>query len=114
MIARFGGATRAREAAVFRSIPAPGVILRRMSQEDDARARAERKAARQSWPIRVYKLGEEPPDDLSATTTAEERLAMMWPLARQAWALTGKPLPDYSRRETPIRIAPSPVRKKGS
>jgi hypothetical protein len=85
-----------------------------MSQEDDDRARAERRAARRSWPIRVYKLGEEPPDDLSATTTAAERLAMMWPLARQAWAFTGRPFPSYERSEMPIRVVPSPVRKKGS
>lgn len=85
-----------------------------MSQEDDDRARAERRAARRNWPIRVYKLGQEPPDDLSATTTAEERLAMMWPLARQVWAFTGRPFPSYKRSEMPIRIVPSPVRKKGS
>lgn len=29
------------------------------------------------WPVRVYRLGEEPTDDLSATTTADERLAMV-------------------------------------
>lgn len=79
--------------------------------EDEARAA--RAAARRDWPIRVYKLGEEPPEDLSATTTPAERLAMMWPLTLDAWAFTGKPLPDYKRSETPIRVIPSPVRKKG-
>jgi hypothetical protein len=84
-----------------------------MSSEADDRAREARRAARHNWPIRVYKLGEEPADDLSATTTAAERLAMMWPLTLQVWALTGRPLPDYKRSETPIRVVPSPVRKKG-
>ena len=27
---------------------------------------------------------------------------MMWPLAIEAWSLTGKPIPDYARNETPI------------
>jgi hypothetical protein len=85
-----------------------------MSPEDEDRARDGRRAARRDWPIRVYKLGEEPPDDLSATTTAEERLAMMWPLARQAWAFTGRPFPEYARRQTPIRVAPSPLKTRGT
>jgi len=83
-----------------------------MSVEDDEAARAARRQARRNWPIRVYRLGEEPPDDLSATTTAEERLGMMWPLALQAWGLTGRPLPDYPRNEAPIRAVPSPVGSK--
>jgi hypothetical protein len=68
------------------------------------RERKERAAARRSWPVRIYRLGEEPDDDLSATTTAAERLAMMWPLAVDAWASSGKEIPDYPRNETPVRI----------
>ena len=70
-------------------------------------------SARGSWPIRVYRLGSEPGDDLSATTTATERLAMVWPLTLEAWAVAGKSLPGYSRGETPIRIVPSGVRRPG-
>jgi hypothetical protein len=62
---------------------------------------------RHSWPVRAYALGNEPPDDLSATTTPEERLAMMWPLALEAWELTGRPLPQYERRQTPLSLRPS-------
>ncbi|HEX9092725.1 MAG TPA: hypothetical protein VF902_01960 [Coriobacteriia bacterium] len=58
--------------------------------------------ARQSWPIRRFRLGEEPGDDLSRTTTVEERLQMVEELSAEAWALTGKPLPSYPRHETPI------------
>jgi len=58
-----------------------------------------RAAQRESWPVRVYRLGEGPGDDLSATTTVAQRLAMMWPLALDAWSLTGRPLPAYARRE---------------
>ncbi len=54
--------------------------------------------------MRLYRLGAEPGDDLSSTTTVAERLAMMWPLALDAWALTGRPLPDYERAETPVSV----------
>ncbi len=56
------------------------------------------------WPIRRYKLGEEPPDDLSGTTSIEERLGMMWPLALDAWSSTGLPLPEYTRETMPGRL----------
>lgn len=61
---------------------------------------------RSSWPVRTFRLGEEPGDDLSASTTPEERLGMMWRLARDAWASSGNPIPDYSREETPVRKTP--------
>jgi len=68
-------------------------------RDDSARVRA---ARRDDWPVRKYRLGSEPSDDLSDQTTAEQRLEMMWPLALEAWSLTGKRIPDYPRRETPI------------
>jgi hypothetical protein len=68
-------------------------------QEDPARRAA---AGRGSWPVRSFRLGTEPLDDLRATSTAEERLAMMWPLALEAFSLTGRPLPGYRRAETPV------------
>jgi hypothetical protein len=52
----------------------------------------------------VYPLGGEPPEDLSATTTAQERLAMMWPLAVEAWTVAGWSIPQYSRAEMPVRV----------
>lgn len=57
-----------------------------------------------SWPVRVFRLGAEPPDDLSATSTPEQRLAMMWPLALEAFALTRQPLPEYRRAEAPVAL----------
>lgn len=35
---------------------------------------------------------------------------MMWPLTLEGWALAGRPIPDYSRRQTPVsfrRSAPT-------
>jgi len=61
---------------------------------------------RRSWPVRVFRLGEEPPDDLSGSTTAEERLAMVWTLTLESWALAGRRLPGYARHETPISSRP--------
>lgn len=56
--------------------------------------------------VRIYRLGEEPRDDLSATTTAEERLRILSDLSLRAWSLSGRPLPTYSRSQAPVRIQP--------
>jgi hypothetical protein len=53
--------------------------------------------------VRRCALGEQS-DDLSAETTASERIAMMWPLALEAWRVAGLPIPDYARAETPCRL----------
>jgi hypothetical protein len=56
---------------------------------------------RSQWPVRKGRLreleGGEP--DLSATTTVEERFALMWELAQDAWAFRGEPIgePELSR-----------------
>ncbi len=59
---------------------------------------------RAKWPVKVYKLGEEPSDDLSGSTTPEQRLAMMWELAERGWLLSGREIPDYQRKNTPGRV----------
>ena len=59
--------------------------------------------SRGTWLVCKYALGQEPDDDLRGTTTAEERLAMMWPLALEAWSLTGVPIPVYDRASMPVR-----------
>lgn len=69
-----------------------------------------RRRARSTWPIRRFRLGEEPGDDLSGSTTAEERLAMMWPLAVEAWTAAGRSLPTYTRERLPARIVRRPPR----
>jgi hypothetical protein len=55
----------------------------------------------------VYRLGEEPSDDISAVSTPEERLAMLIELSQRMWALTGLPIPSYSRSAMPGRIVRS-------
>ena len=68
----------------------------------------ERRAARSSWPVRVFRLGEEPSDDLSDRTTPEERIAMMWRLAVDAWTSAGLRLPGYTRDRLPGRVIRTP------
>jgi hypothetical protein len=60
---------------------------------------------RGTWPGRRRRLSDAPDDDLSDVTTPAERLAMMWPLTRRAWALSGRAVPDYSRTEAPGRLS---------
>ena len=61
--------------------------------------------------MRKLRLGDEPGDDLSATTTAEDRIAMMWPLAVEAWSLTGRPMPEYERHNAPVNWLPPSASK---
>ena len=71
------------------------------TMDEGKRARAH---ARKAWKVARYTLGQEPSEDLSQETTMEERLAMLWPLAKETWAIMGKPLPRYSRQNIPIII----------
>jgi hypothetical protein len=59
---------------------------------------------RSGWPIRRFRLGEEPSEDLSSTTTPEERLDMVWRLTLDAWASQGLPMPSYTREAMPGRV----------
>jgi hypothetical protein len=68
----------------------------------------ERRHLRERWPVRIYLLGEEPPDDLSGTTTPEERVAMVALLSRRAWELSGRPLPQHPRSSIPITVLRRP------
>jgi hypothetical protein len=59
---------------------------------------------RRNWPGKVYRLGSEPSDDLSRSTSPEERLAMMWELAEAGWVWAGRSFPDYDRENMPGRV----------
>jgi hypothetical protein len=92
-----------------------------MSAPDDTitepaeRARQRRAATRGGWPVRRFALGQEPDDDLSRTTTAAERIAMVWRLTLDAWAMTGRLLPEYTRDRMPGRvIRPSDQTMRGA
>jgi hypothetical protein len=67
-------------------------------------SRAERRAQRRKWPVRVVPLREERPVKLGDEVTAEERMAMMWQLTQEAWAIAGREIPDYERSDIPIKL----------
>lgn len=60
------------------------------------------------WPVRRYRLGEEPRIDPLDRRSVTERIAEMWPLALSMWSLSGRSLPKYERSE-----APGVVRRAG-
>jgi hypothetical protein len=53
---------------------------------------------------RVFRLGDEPRDDLSNSTTAEERIDILRELTERAWRLSGRAFPAYARREIPVHV----------
>lgn len=65
--------------------------------------RTVRAKARAEWQVRRYPLAKQPSADLSATSTARERLAMMWPLAVEAWTLAKGPQTPLPRSRWPVR-----------
>lgn len=52
----------------------------------------------------MFRLGEEPSENLSASTTAEERIAMVWELTVEAYTLAGYDVGPRPRSEWPIRV----------
>ena len=63
----------------------------------------ERRLARANWPIRRVPLGEKT-SEIIVGKTPSELFAMVHQLTLDAWAMSGKPMPTYSRAEIPIRI----------
>ena len=64
----------------------------------------QRRDRRASWPVRRFRLGDEPGEDLSSTTTAEERIAMMWPLALDAFSIEASGSDRSPRPLWPVRV----------
>jgi len=72
------------------------------AMDSEAMERAERRKLHASqWPVRRYDLGCEPLRDPLDRSTIDERIAMMWPLAKEAWSVAGKPIADYERKDMP-------------
>jgi hypothetical protein len=73
--------------------------------DPDAMARADRRRQRASqWPVRRFDLGKEPLRDALDQSTVDERLALMWPLAKEAWSVAGMPIANYERRNMPGKL----------
>lgn len=72
------------------------------AMDSEAMERAERRRLQASqWPVRRYDLGREPLRDPLDRSTIDERIAMMWPLAKEAWSVAGKPIANYERKDMP-------------
>jgi len=54
--------------------------------------------------VRIFRLGEEPRDNLRETMTAEDRLRLLRRLSDRAWMLAGKPIPGVPRSRMTVRI----------
>jgi len=54
--------------------------------------------------VHIFRLGEEPRDDLRETMTAEDRLRLLRRLSDRAWMLGGKPIPGVPRSRMTVRI----------
>lgn len=54
--------------------------------------------------VRVFRLGEEPGDDLSDSTTPEERIEMVVTLTRRMVELGAFQSTTYTRSQMPVRV----------
>ena len=72
----------------------------------EQRTPAQDVAGRAQWPTVKGRLADLEADepDLSTTTTLEERFAMMWQLAQDAWALRGEPIDESPFSRHPGRL----------
>ena len=68
----------------------------------------ERRAARAALPVRIYRLGEEPPDDWLASTTPAERFQLVTELSARMFEFSGGPAPSYTRASIPVRVTRLP------
>lgn len=66
-------------------------------------ARSARARARQQWPVVRGRLDEQAAELLLDVPPAT-RVAMVWALTVDAWALRGEPIPDYARADAPGRV----------
>lgn len=65
--------------------------------------REARRRQRAGWQIRRVSLEDERAPDVSALSP-NERVAMVWRLTLDAWAISNRPMPTYSREEAPGRV----------
>lgn len=70
-----------------------------MGTVDERQARAEER--RRSMTVEVHTLESAPP---ATALTAEERVAMVWPITCDVWALSGREMPTYERKDMPVRV----------
>ena len=70
--------------------------------DEAAKARA---AARATWPGAKARLGDEDASAAPRDASPSELFGMVWRLTLDAWAMTGQPLPTYTRANMPGRMS---------
>lgn len=70
-----------------------------MDEQETFEQRAARR--RRTW---VGRLGQEQVAPQATETTAAERVSYMSVLSESAWALAGRPMPEYTRAAMPGRV----------
>ena len=83
----------------FAEINSPAKVSLMDSGAKDRAAMRCANAAR--WPLRVYAIDAEPHRAPLDRSTVDERVATVWPLTREAWAVAGKEIPSYQRSTSP-------------
>ena len=64
----------------------------------------DRTLPRHAWPLRIISMSRASDDDLSGSTTVEQRLRFVESLSQEAWALVAAPAADYDRAHMPVRV----------
>ena len=64
-------------------------------------ARRTRAAARRDWPVSAHQLEESQPAHVEG---ASARVASVWRITLDTWALSGRSLPEYERAEMLVQI----------
>jgi hypothetical protein len=59
---------------------------------------------RSDWPVRKSTLSEQGFEDDLVHLTMGERMALVWPLTVQAWALAGEPVVEQEFQRHIIRV----------
>lgn len=70
-----------------------------MSDDRERRARA-----RAQWPGELTTLDHQSDAALVLHGTPGERVAMVWRITLDAWAMSGRPMPEYDRAHMPGRL----------
>ena len=80
--------------------------------EPDAADRAARALARRSWPVARVGPGA-PPPAAEPVATPFERLCLVWPLTLDAWAMSGRAIPELPRERWPVRRVNRSIARSG-
>ena len=74
----------------------------------DAMDAIERRRSRANWTIRRYRLGEEPAANSCTALSVSERVNVALRLSQEMWAMSGKPMPRYARKDIPGNMIRKP------